>query len=1169
MLGQAAPAPATGTSTVTEEEPVKMSPFVVSASEDAGSYRATATLAGTRIRTELKDVGSAISVVTEQFLKDTGARNSQDLLVYTTSTEVGGIGGNFAGIGNGAYLDPTSAILKPQENTRVRGLDAADNTRDFFLTDIPWDAYIVGRVDLQRGPNSILYGLGRPAGIINSSINGAVFKNENTVEVRYGSFHSRRASADFNFVLLPDELAVRVAGLRDQTLYKQNPAYQHDSRVFAALRFDPKLLNKGDSHTSFRINYEHGDVKANRPRVTPPIDCITPWFTDLHKRVFNPTTVGISTLPEILTLTAAGDTGAGARQGYVNGVLSPNGSPWVGTFTRLFGNPIYTFDDPKTGTLAMGHMYQCTPSAYNALAPNGTRDGGIGGLPWLVEAGIIPYYQYASSAFLNNGAGLPNNTLGVYKAKTLTDPSIFDFYNLLIEGPNKREWQGWEAYNVALSQTFLNNRLGFEVVVDKQRYHEGQENMLTGYAQELTVDINSFMPDGSPNPNVGRPCVASDNQNSSRWNETFRDNFRFTAFGEFNFEDVMGKSNLTRILGRHMFTGLYSRERKDSRGRVYELYALDDAYGASINAADVGSNSRIPGVLSYLGPTLLNASTAAGANIRNIQAVQNPVSGLLEFYNDRYRLDPNTNQYTPTPSNVWAGNFITAGPSTQSENPANYGGFQTMYVPVWNATKGDVDKLTTQANLIRDQVTSKAAIWQGYLLDENFVVTLGLRKDQAKNWTQANPQKNANGSVNFLSPTYALPTDPSNVVEGSSNSWSFVLHTPKSIRAKLPGDTGLSLFYNRSKNFQPAAGRVDIEGYPIGAPSGKTKDYGFELSTLNDRLTLRVNWYETSVKDAGLTGFDVYMIPAGVSWGYMFARQNLARQGGAGGFGNGYGLGPGQTDVAAAQAAGDAASNYFLAHLPDDHFFTAWGIDRTQWSSWMGWTNIPGLTVTGDTLSKGTEYELSGQITKNWNINVNAAKTNATRLNMAGSFASFVEERWALYRDTIAGDVREWNGGYSPGETIRNKVERDFMSNYRLYRLQEGSDVPELRPWRFNVVTNYSFTEGALKGVNVGGAYRWQDSVVVGYPVISATAGHEATFDLSRPYKGPKDTAVDLWAGYEKKLTNKLSWRLQLNLRNIFASKKLIPITVQPDGSPGTSRIPEPFTWTLTNTFKF
>src|SRR5665213_768003 len=91
-----------------EEEPTVLSPFVVDASEDKGSYQATSTLAGTRVRTDLKDVASAISVVTTQFLQDTGAKNAEDLLVYTPSTEVAGLRGNFSGVAGSADV---------QENT--------------------------------------------------------------------------------------------------------------------------------------------------------------------------------------------------------------------------------------------------------------------------------------------------------------------------------------------------------------------------------------------------------------------------------------------------------------------------------------------------------------------------------------------------------------------------------------------------------------------------------------------------------------------------------------------------------------------------------------------------------------------------------------------------------------------------------------------------------------------------------------------------------------------------------------------------------------------------------------------------------------------------------------------------------------------------------------------
>jgi len=113
-----------------DDEIYTLSPFEVSAEDDAG-YRATSTLAGTRIRTDIRDIASPISVVTKEFLEDTAARDNSGLLQYTTNTEVGGLGGNFGGFGSDQGLSEEGALLRPNSNTRVRGLDSADNTRNF------------------------------------------------------------------------------------------------------------------------------------------------------------------------------------------------------------------------------------------------------------------------------------------------------------------------------------------------------------------------------------------------------------------------------------------------------------------------------------------------------------------------------------------------------------------------------------------------------------------------------------------------------------------------------------------------------------------------------------------------------------------------------------------------------------------------------------------------------------------------------------------------------------------------------------------------------------------------------------------------------------------------------------------------------------------------------
>ncbi|NUP93957.1 MAG: Plug domain-containing protein [Candidatus Omnitrophica bacterium] len=139
-----------------EEEPVQLSPFTVTAEADRG-YQATSTLAGTRLRTELRDVGAAISVVNAQFLADTASTNAKDVLVYTTGTEAAGMGGNFSGVATGqGFSNPEDGLVSPNTATRVRGLSGADLTRDFFLTNIPMDSYNTERVDISRGANAIL-----------------------------------------------------------------------------------------------------------------------------------------------------------------------------------------------------------------------------------------------------------------------------------------------------------------------------------------------------------------------------------------------------------------------------------------------------------------------------------------------------------------------------------------------------------------------------------------------------------------------------------------------------------------------------------------------------------------------------------------------------------------------------------------------------------------------------------------------------------------------------------------------------------------------------------------------------------------------------------------------------------------------------------------------------
>src|SRR5688572_9782068 len=125
-FGQQQPAPAAAEDE--QDEPVVLSPFMVDATQDRG-YRATSTLAGSRINTNLKDVAASITEVTSEFLSDVSAVDINDVLVYMANTESTLNYTAAPSQGIGGFADNVST--SPQTANRVRGMSSATLTRDY------------------------------------------------------------------------------------------------------------------------------------------------------------------------------------------------------------------------------------------------------------------------------------------------------------------------------------------------------------------------------------------------------------------------------------------------------------------------------------------------------------------------------------------------------------------------------------------------------------------------------------------------------------------------------------------------------------------------------------------------------------------------------------------------------------------------------------------------------------------------------------------------------------------------------------------------------------------------------------------------------------------------------------------------------------------------------
>ncbi|HEY4300640.1 MAG TPA: TonB-dependent receptor plug domain-containing protein [Candidatus Didemnitutus sp.] len=1215
LSAQTAAAPASDQ----DKDVVVLTPFVVESTEGSDSYKVDDTLAGTRVRTNLNDLGSAISVVSAKFMSDIAATNAQSLLQYTTNTEVGGLYGNFGGMGNNSTISESARLLQPDNDTRVRGLAAADNTRNYFLSDIPWDNFNIDRVDMQRGPNSMLFGNGSPAGIINTSLNDATFKTGGKVQFRFDQYGSIRAVIDDNEVLIPDVLSIRVVGLDDHEKFRQEGTYNNQKRAYGAVRYDPKWFQGADGHTDIRINDEYGDVKSRNPRTLPPVDQITPWFNQLNQLTVNPYV-------------------AHQTNGVAGGQGSTNFNPWINTARgrEFWSDPVAVFPDngnPNmndfTESYDLGTRYGIgqTNDATTHLPPTSTSwpiTASIpGGVAFAQPVGIVTYSQYATYA------GLAGAQYGAYRDKLLTDPSIFNFYDQTLDGPNTHQWQHWNGFNADFSQTLWDNRLGLDLAYYTENYVSGGENYLNDQNYAIAVDINSVMPDGSPNPNVGKPYIETDDVYGNSETRNQRKSWRGILFGDIRSSDFFSSKLLQRILGNHHVTGVVSRDALDTTSSQWARYDADESWLDNVGGSEsLNGGSRNVDLISYIGPSLTGTGSASGLNLNGLTSMHTPLAGgssspAVQYFDShwKYPLDP-TNPAFVNPNGTFTLPIATAAYGTQpgdpallgnqSQNPANYVGWTSANTRILDADNGDINSLYFAGNKSRSVVQSEAFSWQGYMFDNDVIPSFGWRKDKVTLAAQSAPYID---KVQGLLDATNYGSGPTQLSDSeNSRTWSLVIHAPSFIKRFLPRGVDVSVFYDQSDNFQAQSIRKDFLGNGIPDATGTTYERGFTVSALDGKIAFKANWYDTKVQNASLTGnqlgsnsYMLYLLPTwaaahaevlysgltnqpipvgsstvsvqGEPWFWDYSSQYG---------GTPYGAQPRGPVEATIDAQEMASIKAFADNSLPQSFYDAYqmpiSVANMKAGDWLhavtqpNWDpvqqgagalqsasggTVDGITPTAtvDTESKGVELELYAQPIKNWNLTINAAKDTSTRQNLNKTLVALIDEEQTLWT-SAAGQIHLWSAG---GQTMQAVFDQNIYGPYQNLLAQAGTEAPELRPWHVNAVTSFSFDHGFLKNSFVGAAYRWQQGEILGYALDPTTQ----LIDVNKPYHGPSEDNVDLWIGYSKKLSEKINWQIQLNVHNFGRSPRLIPIAVEPDGSAAMYRIEDGQLWQITNTFSF
>lgn len=201
----------------------------------ANPYRATDAMSAGRVRGQLHDTPVSISVVTKEFVQDIGANAMYDVTKY------------FSGLSNGRG----AGIGGISDRHVIRGFENDGRTIDNFGTSFQanFDPVFYERIEVVKGPNSILAPTGTPGGSINIITKSPQFKAGNELSVEVGNFSAQKITFDSTGPAeINSHLAYRLVGsYQDTRTYLPGNVKQWD--------ISPQLTYKFSETSKFTIKY--------------------------------------------------------------------------------------------------------------------------------------------------------------------------------------------------------------------------------------------------------------------------------------------------------------------------------------------------------------------------------------------------------------------------------------------------------------------------------------------------------------------------------------------------------------------------------------------------------------------------------------------------------------------------------------------------------------------------------------------------------------------------------------------------------------------------------------------------------------------------------------------------------------------------------------------------
>ena len=243
---------------------LEIAPHLDAVTVSDSGYQLAATSSGTKTLTPMRDIPQAITVVTQELIKDQMMMSIGDVVRYV----------------------PGITAHQGENNRDQVIIRGNSSSADFFVNgvrdDVQYyrDLYNLDRVEALKGPNAMIFGRGGMGGVINRVSKEAGFTPLREISLMGGSFGSRRFATDFNHPF-NEKAAFRFNGV-----YENSDSFR-DYVGLERYGLNPTFTIAPSQETKVTLGYEYFNDKRVADRGIPSYQG-KPADTDISTFFGNP-----------------------------------------------------------------------------------------------------------------------------------------------------------------------------------------------------------------------------------------------------------------------------------------------------------------------------------------------------------------------------------------------------------------------------------------------------------------------------------------------------------------------------------------------------------------------------------------------------------------------------------------------------------------------------------------------------------------------------------------------------------------------------------------------------------------------------------------------------------------------------------------------------------------